>query len=183
MGDVLSALEARRSAKKLTAPAPSRAELEQILRAGGNAPDHGRLRPWRFIVLSGAAREQLGELMAEGLRGKVPTATPEQLANERNKALRAPIIIAVAAKITRTKIPEIEQVLSVGAAVENMFLATQALGYGVMWKTGDAAYSPQVKEYLGLVLEDHIVAFLYIGTVAVPADPTPVSLEGLVSWR
>jgi nitroreductase len=183
MDEIMSALEARRSAKKLTEPAPSRAQLEQVLRAGANAPDHGRLRPWRFIVLQGAGCAQLGELMATALKSKVPNASSEQLANERAKALRAPVIIAVAAKLTSGKIPEVEQVLAAGAAAENMFLATQALGYGAMWKTGDAAYSPTVKEYLGLVPADHIVAFLYIGTVEVPGNPTPVSLEGLVSWR
>jgi nitroreductase len=183
MDAILSALEGRRSAKKLTGPAPSRAELEQILRAGANAPDHGRLRPWRFVVLSGAALEQLGEWLAATFQEKVPEATAEQLAKERAKAARAPVVIAVAAKVTRNKIPEVEQVLAAGAAVENMFLAAQALGYGAMWKTGDAAYSPKVKQHLGLAAEDHIVAFLYIGTVAVAAEPTPVSLEGLVSWR
>jgi nitroreductase len=180
--DVLLALEARSSARKLTAPGPTREHLEQILRAGANAPDHGRLRPWRFIVLSGAACVRLGELMAEGLRAKVPDASAEQLAAERNKALRAPTIIAVAAKITQNKIPQIEQVLSSGAAAENMFLAARALGYGVMWKTGDAAYSDEVKAYLGLVPQDHIVAFLYIGTVSVAAAPPSISLNGLVTW-
>jgi nitroreductase len=180
--DVLSALEARRSAKKLIEPAPTRVQVEQILRAGANAPDHGRLRPWRFVVLSGPALQRLGELMAETFQEKVPNASAEQLAKERAKALRAPIIIAVATKIMRNKIPEVEQLLSSGAAVENMFLAARALGYGAMWKTGDVAYSPRVKQHLGLAADDHIVAFLYIGTEAVASDATPISLEGLVSW-
>jgi nitroreductase len=180
--DVLSALEARRSAKKLAEPAPTRAQMEQILRAGANAPDHGRLRPWRFVVVSGTALEALGELMAETFREKVPNANSEQLAKERAKVLRAPIIIAAATKVTRNKIPEVEQVLSTGAAVENMFLAARALGYGAMWKTGDVAYSPRVKQYLGLAADDHIVAFLYIGTETVASDATPISLEGLVTW-
>lgn len=180
--DVLSALEARCSARKLTEPAPSREHVEQILRAGANAPDHGRLRPWRFVVLNGEARNRFGDVMAEVLLAKAPQATQEQLAGERSKALRAPTIIAVAARIIRNKIPEIEQLLATGAAVENMFLAARELGYGAMWKTGDAAYSTRVKEHLGLASEDHIVAFLYIGTEGVAGSPTPVSLEGLVSW-
>jgi nitroreductase len=180
--DVLSALHARRSAKKLIEPAPTREHLEVILRAGANAPDHGRLRPWHFFVLQGAARLPLGELMAQLLLAKMPQASPEQLAAERSKVMRAPTIIAVAAKVTANKIPPVEQVLSAGAAVENMFLAAAALGYGAMWKTGDAAYSPEIKAYLGLAPEDHIVAFLYIGTAAATALATPVSLEGLVTW-
>lgn len=180
--DVLSALQARSSARKLTTPGPTREHLEQILRAGANAPDHGRLRPWRFVVLSSAACVQLGNLMADLLQAKLPTATAEQLAAERSKPLRAPTIIVAAARITHNKIPEIEQILSTGAAVENMFLAARALGYGVMWKTGDAAYNTSVKEHLGLAAQDHIVAFLYIGTVSAAADPPRISLDGLVSW-
>jgi nitroreductase len=180
--DVLSAIEARSSARKLTEPGPTREHLEQILRAGANAPDHGRLRPWRFIVMSGAARAKLGEVMAGALAAKVPNASAEKLAAESSKVMRAPTIIAVAAKLTAGKIPEIEQVLSSGAAVENMILAAQALGYGVMWKTGDAAYAGGVKQFLDLTPEDHIVAFLYIGTVSVSGAPQVVSLEGLVTW-
>jgi nitroreductase len=180
--DVLSALEARSSARKLTEPGPTREHLEQILRAGANAPDHGRLRPWRFVVISGAARNGLGEVMAQLLALKIPSANPEQLVSESNKALRAPTIIAVAARITAGKIPEVEQVLSSGAAVENMFLAARALGYGVMWKTGDAAYDVRVKQFLGLEPRDHIVAFLYIGTLSIAGAPQVVSLDGLVTW-
>jgi nitroreductase len=180
--DMLSALEARRSAKKLVEPAPTRTQLEQILRAGANAPDHGRLRPWRFVVMRGAALQRFGESMAEAFQEKVPSANAEQIAKERAKALRAPIIIAVAARVTRNKIPEVEQLLSAGAAVENMFLAARSLGYGAMWKTGDVAYNPKIKEHLGLAATDHIVAFLYIGTEAVAGDVTPISLDGLVTW-
>lgn len=180
--DVLSAIGARASARKLTEPGPTREHLEQILRAGANAPDHGRLRPWRFIVMNGAARERLGEAMAQALAAKVPGAGPDKLAAESSKVMRAPTIVAVATRVMPGKIPQIEQVLSSGAAVENMFLAAQALGYGVMWKTGDAAYDPGVKQFLGLTPDDYIVAFLYIGTVSVAGGPQVVSLEGLVTW-
>jgi nitroreductase len=180
--DVLSAIEARSSARKLIEPGPTREHLEQILRAGASAPDHGRLRPWRFIVMSGAARLPLGEAMAQMVAAKLPDATPERLAAESSKVLRAPTIVAVAAKISSGKIPVVEQVLSSGAAVENMFLAAQALGYGVMWKTGDAAYDAGVKQYLGLESQDQIVAFLYIGTVGIAGGSQVVSLDELVTW-
>jgi len=182
VAEVLSALETRRSARKLTEPGPTQEQLERILRVGVNAPDHGRLRPWRFVVVTAQARLGLGDLLARLLKEKIPGATAEQLAAERNKVLRAPCIIAVAARLSGTKIPEIEQILSAGAAAENIFLAARALGFGVMWKTGDAAYNPQMKRYLGLVPEDHIVAFLYIGTVAEAGVSAAVSLDGLVTW-
>ena len=108
--DLLTAIESRASALKLIEPGPTRAHLEQIMRAGVRAPDHGRLRPWRFVVLEGAAREKLGDAMARLSLAKFPQSTPEQLDGERRKALRAPTIVVVAARITQGKIPEVEQV-------------------------------------------------------------------------
>ncbi len=180
--DLLTAIESRASALKLTEPAPTRAHLEQIMRAGVRAPDHGRLRPWRFVVLEGAAREKLGNEMARLSLAKFPHSTPEQLEGERRKALRAPTIIVAAARITPGKIPEVEQIGAVAAGVENMILTAQALGYGAMWKTGAPAYDAQTKAMLGLTAQDHIVAFLYLGTTALAGNATPASLEGAVSW-
>jgi nitroreductase len=180
--ELLAGIEARTSAVKLAEPGPTREHLETIMRAGARAPDHGRLKPWRFVVLEGAAREKLGAQMAEMLRAKVPSADQAQLDAERGKVLRAPTIVVVAARITKGKIPEIEQVLAVGAAVQNMFLAAQALGYGAMWKTGAAAYDAKVKATLGLAAEDHIVALLYLGTTTTPGPIVPVSIDGIVTW-
>lgn len=181
--ELLSGIESRTSALKLSAPGPTREHIEQIIHAGVRAPDHGRLRPWRFVVLEGAARERLGDAMARMLREKIPQATAEQLAAERGKVMRAPTIIVVGAKISKGKIPDIEQVGAVAAGVQNMFLAAQALGYGVMWKTGAAAYDANVKAMFELAPEDHIVAFLYLGTTAAPGPLVPVSTDGIVSWR
>lgn len=180
--DLLEGIASRTSALKLASPGPSREHLEQIIRAGTRAPDHGRLRPWRFVVLEGAARDKLADAMAEILRRKLPQATADQLAAERNKAMRAPTIVVAAAKVVSGKIPAIEQVGAVGAAVQNMFLAAHALGYGAMWKTGAAAYDAEVKAMFGLGPDDHIVAFLYLGTVATPGPLVPAPLESIVTW-
>jgi nitroreductase len=180
--DLLSGIETRATAVKLTEPGPTREHLEQIVRAGVRAPDHGRLRPWRFVVLEGAARNKLGDLMANMLLAKFPQSTPEQLEGERRKALRAPTIVVAAAKITPGKIPEIEQICAVTAAVQNMQLAAHALGYGAMWKTGAAAYDRTVKTALGLAPEDHIVSFLYLGTIAVPGQVVQPKTDGIVTW-
>jgi nitroreductase len=163
--DALEAIETRASAVKLEAPGPSQEDLDRILGSAIHAPDHGRLSPWRLIVMEGAAREILGSAMAELRKRNSPDATDEQLESERTKARRAPTIIVAAAKIDRQhKIPEIEQMLAVAASVQNMFLSAHALGYGVMWKTGDAAYDPIVKTTIGLSADDQIIAFLYVGT-------------------
>lgn len=181
--DLFTAIDTRASAAKLTEPAPDRAALERIIAAGAQAPDHGKLAPWRFVVLGAKTRAQLGEAMAQGLLTRDPNADAEQLQRERNKAGRAPCIIAVAARITKPhKVPEIEQVLAVAAGVQNMFLAAHALGYGMMWKTGPAAYSTTVKQLLGLHADDHVVALLYVGSVAMPGNARGATLTERVQW-
>jgi nitroreductase len=178
--ELLEAIQSRVSALKLSEPGPTREHLEQILRAGLRAPDHGRLKPWRFVVLEGADKAKLAEAMAELLRRKAPQCTQAQLDAERNKPMRAPTIVVVAARISKGKIPEIEQIASVAAGVQNMFLVAHALGYGAMWKTGAAAYDAEVKTALGLSPEDHIVAMLYLGTVVTPGTVVPLPLEAAV---
>ena len=179
--ELLEGIGSRTSPLKLTAPGPSAAHIEQIIRAGTRAPDHGRLRPWRFAVFEGAARERLGDAMANCLRARIPNSPQEHLDAERNKALRAPTVIAVGAKISKGKIPEIEQVGAVNAAVQNMLLAAHALGYGAMWKTGAAAYDPGVKAMLGLAPEDHIVALVYLGTVLTPGPLVEAPVDSVIT--
>ena len=167
----------RRSAKTLADPGPDAAALELLFECASRAPDHGRLRPWRFIVIRGTARERLGDLMAGQLRRKQPGAGAEALQRERQKALRAPLIVVVAAVCnTAVKVPPIEQILATGAAAQNLMLAATALGFGAMWKTGEAAYDDTVKLALGLEPRDAIVGFLYLGTV--PADALPPPARG-----
>jgi len=151
--------------------------------AGTRAPDHGKLAPWRFVVLEGEGRNALANAMAEMLRANKPDATEAQLAAEREKPLRAPTIIAVAAHLTRGhKVPEHEQVQAVAAAVQNMFLTAHALGHGAMWKTGIAARSAIVNRALGLEADDEVVAFLYLGKNATPGPVRATTLEGKVRW-
>ena len=179
--ELLEGIQSRTSPLKLTAPGPSAAQIEQIIRAGTRAPDHGRLRPWRFAVLEGDARKKLGDAMANCLLARLPQSPQEHLDAERNKVMRAPTIIIVGAKVSKGKIPEIEQIGAVSAAVQNMLLAAHALGYGAMWKTGAAAYDASVKAMLGLAREDHIVAFVYLGTVLTPGPLVEAPIESVVT--
>ena len=170
----LDALLQRRSAKTLVAPAPDVGALELILASAAAAPDHGRLRPWRFIVIEGDSLGRFGDLLAAYLRRQHPTTSEESLQRERQKAFRAPMIVVVAAICTPGgKIPVIEQVLSAGAAAQNVMLAAHALGFNSMWKTGAPAYDDEVKAALGLEPEDAIVGFMYLGTDASKSDTPP----------
>jgi nitroreductase len=185
--NAIEAMHTRESAAKLQEPAPDAAALEAMLQAAVRAPDHGRLRPWRFIAIRGEALQRFGDVLADTLKARMPDATPDMLARERAKALRAPLIVAVAARIQQGgKIPQIEQILSCGAAAQNIMLAAHAMGYGAMWKTGDPAYDPRVKKALGLEETDAVVAFIYLGTNTGAPRPTgvrPAPQDFLIEWR
>src|SRR5882762_11819196 len=156
----IDALLQRRSARALTEPAPDEGALQLIFSSAVRAPDHGRLRPWRFVVVRGGARERLGDLFAAHVQRAQPQLGAEALQRERLKAVRAPLIVVVAAHCNpAVKIPLIEQTLSAGAAAHAMMLAALALGFNAMWKTGGAAYDDVVKAALGLERKDAIVGF------------------------
>ena len=181
--DALELLTGRESAMKLASPGPDQEALERIFQSALRAPDHGRLRPWRFVVVPEERRERFGELMADCLRRMDPGASADALQRERDKALRAPVIVVAAAAVQRGhKIPEVEQLVSAAAATENIMLAANAQGYGAMWKTGAPAYDAQVKQALGLDPDNDIVGFLYIGTQVGGGSPAPrPSVRDLVS--
>jgi len=183
--DALEALTTRASPLQLTDPAPDSAAVNAMLRAAARAPDHGRLRPFRFVVIAGAARSRLGEVLAAALREREPGLPAAVLEKERSKPHRAPLMIVVAARVRdNKKIPAIEQIISAGAAAQNILVAAHALGFGGFWRTGPAAYDDRVKAALGLAASDSIVGFLYLGTPAVPAPPPPAAdlAELVTEW-
>ena len=162
--DALEALNTRNSAKTYGDTAPSRDELAVVLQAAVRAPDHGRLRPWRFMLIKGDQRRKFGDMLAASALRRTPGLSEGDLQRERDKAMRAPLIIVVVCRaVTGTKVPVIEQILAAGAAAQNVLLALHTLGYAAAWKTGDAAYDPEVKKALGLAVDDHLVAFIYTG--------------------
>ena len=185
MMEAIEALTSRRSPAQMTEPAPDDAALNAILGAAMRAPDHGKLKPWRFIVLRGEARKRFGDVMAEAMKRREPEAPENMIEREREKPMRAPLIVVLAAAIKEGhKIPAVEQLLAAGAAAQNIMVAAHALGFGAAWKTGAPAYDNYVKEALGLAPSDAIVGFLYLGTVAAkPAALPPAELANYVrSW-
>ena len=163
--ELFAAVQTRSSAARLAEPGPTPEDLAKLLQAAERAPDHGRLRPWRLIVLKGAMREAFTAAAAEAKRTRLPGMTADQLMAERDKLNRSPTLVVVGCAVNReqTKVPEIEQVVAAGAAAQNLFLAAHDLGYGVMWKTGAAAYDSAVKATVGLRPDDHIVAIMHLG--------------------
>ena len=155
----------RQSSGALVEPAPNGADLDLILDAGLRAPDHGRLRPWRFVVIRGDAKAKWADRVAEAIKQRDPENAPAMTEKYCAWVQRTPLIVAVGAEIkTGHKIPEIEQLLSAGAAAMNMLNAAHFLGYGGMWVTGANAYDPHVAAALGLEAPSRLVSFLALGT-------------------
>jgi nitroreductase len=182
--DVFEAITTRHSIPQVRPDPVPRELIEKLLTAAVQAPNHFRVRPWRFIVFSGKAREKLGEVMADSLLKRAPESHESALGVERTRPLRAPVVIAVAVdEPAEPKVLEIENVCATAAAVENLLLAANALGLGAMWRTGPAAYDPEVKSFLGLLPEQHLIAFVYIGYLEdIPERPLRPTFEDRTLW-
>jgi nitroreductase len=181
--DVIDIIKTRREPAKLTDPAPSDALLSAAFTAAATAPDHKMLRPWRFMKIEGDARKEFGELMSKALKARKPDADEASLEREKNKALRAPLIVVAVATI-KPGAPEVEQLLAAGAAVQNFTLALHGSGFASLWRTGEPAYDPLVKRGLGLSEGDHIVGFIYVGSVGAmgPEKKRQTDSEIVSAW-
>lgn len=176
MPDALDLLATRRSSRviDLAAPGPSDAELDTILTIAARVPDHGKLAPWRFIVIAGEARARTGAALADALAAADPAASERRIAEERGRFLRAPVVVAVVSRAApHVKIPEYEQLLSAAASCQNMLLAAAALGYGATWLTEWPAYDAGARAALGLSAHERIAGFIYIGTPAQRLEDRP----------
>lgn len=185
--DVLAAIRTRRSVGKVHSDCPPRDLIEQVLEAASWAPNHHVTEPWRFVVLAGDARDTFGEAMAVAKTAGMDPAVKDiaqEFERAKKKALRAPVIIAVAAEIpTDKKCVEIEEVAAAAAAVQNMLLAAHALGLGAIWRTGDPAYDDGVKAFLGFAPTDHILGFVYLGyPVVEPTRAKHTPAADLTRW-
>ena len=177
--DSLKLLQQRVSVSKLQIPAPTRAELKEVFKAAVRAADHGKLQPWRFLVIEGQGLEALSEVFVNAALKGDPNASPGFIDKCRNMTKRAPMIIVGIAKCQdESKVPRQEQIISCGAAVQNMLNAFFALGYGAIWRTGDLARDAYVLQKLGLNANEEIVGFVYVGTpVNEFAKPPEVVIE------
>ena len=185
--DALDAIFTRQSIKNVRPDPVPRELIEKILAAGAQAPNHHKVRPWRFVVLQGTARDALGEVMAQALARRNPAASSDSVIQgiERAKPLRAPVVIAVGVdKASGPKVVEFENVCAAAAAAQNMLLAAHALGLGGMWRSGDPIFDPAVREALGFAADQQMVGFLYIGYPAVEMPPpTRPGAEDRTVWR
>jgi nitroreductase len=190
--DVIEAILSRRSVGRLTGDEPPREVIERLLEAAVSAPNHHRTEPWRFFVLSGAARDALGEALAEALVLRMQHEVPEKVEAlrqaERAKPMRAPLLVVVGVKHEPDeRVVPIEDLQACSAAIQNLLLAAHGLGLAAQWRTGDGAYDALVKAHFGLEPGDEIAGIVYLGYPAEGAleqlKPRDARFAGRVEWR
>lgn len=183
----LALLQTRRSGRPrdMVAPGPSEEQLQQILTIATRTPDHGKLAPWRFVVVGPRQRQALADLLARALPEHDPEANAAHYAKALEFAHQAPaLVVAISAPVKEHKIPLWEQELSCGAVAMNLLHATHALGYVGGWITGWAAYSPRVRDaFCGP--EERIAGFLFLGTPRLPLEerPRPALSDLVREWQ
>jgi nitroreductase len=181
---VLRAIRDRRSIGRVSEEMPAADLIRQVLEAGTWAPNHHLTEPWRFFVLTGEARQGLGEAMAAAAARLAPTPEAGERASQKavGKPLRAPYVIAVAA-VPDPNVPVVEEIAATAAAAQNMLLAAHALGLGAIWRSGELAFTPEVQEYLGLSERDQVLGFLYVGVPAMePPQRERMSIDEVTAW-
>lgn len=184
MNPTIELLLARRSVapRLLAGPAPTVDEVSTLLTIASRVPDHGRVVPWRFIVISPEGGAKLGQHIAAAFLADHPDATAAAMDTERGRLLRAPLVIAVVSSPRENpKVPELEQILSAGAAGMSLVIATNAMGYAANWHTEWYAYDRRILNELGLNDEERIAGFIHIGTATEqPGDRQRPLLDDVV---
>ncbi len=178
----IALLQRRRSVPPMTmaGPGPTRDEMDVILGVAARVPDHGKLVPWRFIVIEGDARARAGEVIAAVFAADNPDAAPARLDVERKRLGHAPAVVAVVSRAApHVKIPEWEQLMSAGSAAMNLVVAANALGFVTAWLTEWYSYDARVGAALGLGGQERLVGFVHIGcpTVTVEDRVRPVMAD------
>jgi nitroreductase len=184
---VLSLLRSRKSAsaKAMTEPGPSAAQIAEILALATRVPDHGKLAPWRFILWEGAARRDFGDVMRKRWQELHPEHGPDSLAFAAGLFMRAPAVLAVVSTAAEhPKIPVWEQQLSAGAVCMNILTAATAMGLGCQWNTDWVAYDAEIVQVMGLRPPERIAGLIYLGTPSAPLEdrPRPEAAALLTRW-
>lgn len=182
--DVFEAIRSRHMQTDVKQDAVPRALIEKLLSAAAQAPNHYKVRPWRFVVLTGDGLKKLGEAFAASFAERQPDLPAEALEKTRALPLRAPLVIAVGVdKPAEPKVLEIENIAAVAAACQNLLLAAHAEGLAVKWRTGEWAEDVKVKAFLGFAPDQRVIAFLYIGYPESIAEHQPrPSFEDRTVW-
>ncbi len=183
--NALEVLQNRVSITKLTAPAPDERQLIEIFKAANRAPDHGKLQPWRFLVVEGEGLNRLSSVFVDSVTSTGAAISASVLEKTKNMPFRAPMILVAIAKCqNHPKVPKQEQLLACACATQNILNACFALNFGAVWRTGELAYVQDVKQALGLEDLEEVIGFIYVGTPSgdVPAVPDANAEAIFATW-
>lgn len=160
--------------RRLSEPGPSAAQIEHMFRAAAAAPDHGQLRPWRFVLVGADKRAELADVFAQALMDRDASATPEQIESAREKAYRAPWLALVVACLgpREPDIPMLERMVSVGCAVQNMLLSAHSMAFGAGLTSGQAMSSARMRSLFQLQAGEEAVCFINVGTASKRKPPS-----------
>jgi len=180
----LETLLTRKSHNKLTQPAPTEAQVKILMQAALRAADHAQLKPWHYRIYTDESLRQLGEHFVTATMSIDPDCSIEKQDKIRKKPLRAPMVIVATVKIVEhRKVPEIEQILSAGASVQNLIMAAHFQQIGAIWRTGDLAFNRKLMDLIGLEGNESIVGFVYLGQELGDKKPVPnVEQADFVEW-
>ena len=172
--ETLEAIQTRNSVPLLTDPAPTSEEMSEVYKGALRAPDHARLRPWKFIEVRGDSRDKLAKIFIDTATALNSDLSENEISKLQKAPHRAPMIIILAANIKEhPKVPEIEQIISLGAAAQNILLGIHEIGYSAVWRTGNMAFNPEITKFLGLEENFKIIGDLYVGTSTGKEKPIP----------
>jgi len=183
--ETLNLLRWRRSttADCLGEPGPGSSVLADMLEIAARVPDHRRVTPFRFIIFEGVTRVQFGAALERVFKENAPDADESKITYERNRFLRAPVVVGVISSVNKAhRTPEWEQVLSAGAACQNLLIAASAHGFAAQWLTEWYAFDGAIAESLGLAEDERVAGFVYIGTAQeAPKERGRPNMEAIVS--
>jgi len=163
--DAIKNLLTRNSISKLTEPYPSMDEMKLVYKAALRAPDHAWLRPSEFIEVTGKGLDKLSKIFTDYIKDTNDDLNDLIIQKYKNAPYRAPMIIVLITNIKEhPKVPEIEQIISLGAAAQNILLGIHEIGYSAVWRTGNMAFNPEITKFLGLEENFKIIGYLYVGT-------------------
>lgn len=184
--DTIEVITSRRSIGKLAGEV-SAAVVQELVEVAVTAPNHHLTQPWRFTIVAGKAREQLGLFwgtLTADAKGLTGPHREDWIAREKGRPLRAPVLIFVSCHQDPDPERAVEDLSATAAAIQNLILAAWAKNIGTMWRTGAMAYNDEVKKYLGIDPQDPILGIIYVGVPdAPPAKARPRRTDDpIVRW-
>jgi len=174
----------RKSHNKLTGPAPTKAQVKTMMQAALRAPDHAKLRPWRYQVFSGESLNRLSNYFVGASLAENSELDEIRIAKIAAKPLRAPmVIVASVIQIEHKKVPPVEQLLSAGASVQNLLMTAHFLQLGAIWRTGGLCFNRHLMDLLGYAENQSIVGFIYLGQEQGSKRAVPqIDQDDFVEW-